>query len=117
MALTALKNANLALAFLLELGTLAALCYWGFVTGPNIGLKLLLGLGAPILATIIWAIFGAPKSTKHLTGIAYVVLRVVFFGSAAVALVAAGQRELGIAFALVTLINTAGLVVWRQQTA
>jgi len=35
MFLTMLKNANLALAFLLELGVLAALGFWGFYTGQE----------------------------------------------------------------------------------
>jgi hypothetical protein len=33
MKFTIIKNANLALAFFLELGVLAALGYWGFKTG------------------------------------------------------------------------------------
>ena len=35
MFLTVLKNANLALAFFLELAVLAALGYWGFSTGQG----------------------------------------------------------------------------------
>lgn len=42
MLLKVCKNANLALAFLLELCVLAALLYWGFSTGPNIFTKIAL---------------------------------------------------------------------------
>ncbi len=50
MVLTVLKNANLALAFFLELGVLAALGYWGFQTGQGTIAKIGLGISAPALA-------------------------------------------------------------------
>ncbi|HEX6541859.1 MAG TPA: YrdB family protein [Ktedonobacterales bacterium] len=114
MALSILKGINLGVAFLLELGTLVALGYWGFTTGPNTLLKFVLGLGAPALAAIVWAIFGAPKSSRHVQGAAYLLLQAIFFGSAALALIAAGQRGVGIAFALIALINSAAAATWRQ---
>lgn len=114
MAITLLKGINLILAFLLELGTLVALGYWGFTVGPNTLAKIVLGLGAPALATVVWAIFGAPKSSMHLQGVAYLALQAVFFGGAALALVAAGQRGLGIGFALIALVNSAAAAFWRQ---
>ena len=53
MALTILKNANLALAFFLELGVLAALGYWGFNSGQGTIAKIGLGIGAPVLAVVM----------------------------------------------------------------
>ena len=114
MILTALKGVNLGLAFLLELGVLVALGYWGFTVGPNTFLKFVLGLGAPALAVVVWAIFGAPKSSTQLQGVAYLVLQAVFFGGGALALVVAGQRGWGIAFALIALVNSTAAAIWRQ---
>lgn len=114
MILTTLKGVNLGLAFLLELGVLAALGYWGFTVGPNTALKFVLGLGAPALAVVVWAIFGAPKSSTQLQGVAYLVLQAVFFGGGALALVAAGQRGWGIAFAAIALVNSTAAAIWRQ---
>jgi len=57
-----LKSANLALAFLLELCMLAALGYWGFITGESSVSRISLGLGAPLLAAIIWGTFLSPKA-------------------------------------------------------
>jgi hypothetical protein len=114
MILTALKGINLGFAFLLELGVLAALGYWGFTVGPNTLLKFVLGLGAPALAVVIWAIFGAPKSSTQLQGVAYLVLQAVFFGGGALALVVSGQRGLGIAFAAIALVNSTAAALWRQ---
>jgi hypothetical protein len=105
MALTVIKNGNLALSFLLELCVLVALGYWGFQAGQGTIAKIGLGIGAPMLAVVVWALFGAPKSAWRLQGPWFLILRVVFFGSAAVALFTAGQRVLGMAFALVFVLN------------
>jgi hypothetical protein len=106
MFLTIIKNANLALAFFLELGVLAALAYWGFQTGQGTIVRFALGIGAPAVAIVVWALFGSPQAMWHLDGIYRVLLEVIFFGSAAVALFVAGQHVLGVAFALVFVLNT-----------
>jgi len=58
MFLTVLKNANLALAFFLELAVLAALGYWGFSTGQGTLARIGLGIGIPAVAVVVWALFG-----------------------------------------------------------
>jgi Protein of unknown function (DUF2568) len=105
MLITIIKNANLALAFFLELGVLIALGYWGFQTGQGTIAKIGLGIGLPTVAVIVWALFGAPKAVWHLNGPWRLILEVVFFGSATVALIAAGLPVLGVAFALVFVLN------------
>lgn len=107
MFLSVIKNANLALAFFLELGVLAALAYWGFQTGQGALARIGLGIGAPLLAVVVWGLFGAPKAVWPLEGPWRLLLQVVFFGSAAVALFAAGQRVVGMVFALVFVLNCA----------
>jgi uncharacterized protein DUF2568 len=114
MVLTLLKGVNLGVAFFLELGVLAALGYWGFTTGQTTLFKVILGLGAPAAAILVWAIFGAPKSSTQLQGAAYLALQVIFFGAGALALVVAGQRGLGIAFALIAVVNSTAAAIWRQ---
>lgn len=114
MILTALKNANLALAFFLELGVLAALGYWGFYTGQGTLAKIGLGIGTPAVAVVVWALFGAPQAAWRLQGPWFLILRVVFFGSAALALFVAAQRTLGAIFALVFVVNLALIYTWAQ---
>ena len=114
MLLITMKNANLALAFLLELCVVAALALWGFSTGSGTLIKIVLGIGVPVLAITVWALFGAPKGPWHLNGIAYLLLKIVFFGSAALALYVTGQHVLGVVFALLFVVNTVLLYMWGQ---
>lgn len=103
--LMVIKNANLALAFLLELGVLVALGYWGFHTGTGTIAKIVLGIGAPLVAVVVWGLLGAPRSAWQLQGLWYLALSMVWFGSAALGLFVAGQRNQGIAFALIFVVN------------
>lgn len=110
----ALKSANLALAFLLELGILAALGYWGFRTSDGLAMQIVLGLGAPLLAAVVWGLWLAPRAQRRLPNLPRLVLKLVIFGVAALALAAAGQPDLAGAFAVVAVINTVLLHVWQQ---
>ena len=109
------KQANLVLALLLELGVLAALAYWGFATGSTIPLKIVLGIGAPAVAMIVWAIWGAPRSERRLQEIWYWLLRIVFDAAGAGALYVVGQHLLGTIFALVAAFNCILGYAWKQN--
>ncbi|MFN8470531.1 MAG: YrdB family protein [Caldilineaceae bacterium] len=82
---------NMALRFVLELCALGALGYWGFTAGPETIGKFVLGLGAPILAAVLWGMFVAPKAVRPLHDPAKLLVELVVFGGAAAALYAAGQ--------------------------
>jgi len=56
-----IKGANLALRFLLELCALGALGYWGFKTGGGAIGKITLGVGAPLVAAVVWGTFLSPR--------------------------------------------------------
>lgn len=109
-----IKNANLALAFALELCMLAALCYWGFVTGHGMLQKLALGLGTPLVVAVIWGLFAAPRATWPLPGAALFALKALLFCSASVALWAAGRPALAVIFISAVALNAALAAVWMQ---
>ena len=110
----ALKLVNLAIRFLLELCVLAAVGYWGFKTGSGWFLKVLLGIGAPLLIAIIWGMFAAPKAPYHLQGFLLFALEAVVFGSGAAALYAVEHYTLAWTLAIVVIVNRILLIVWRQ---
>lgn len=116
MILSLLQYANMGLAFLLELGVLASLCYFGFVVGKNWFARFGLGLGLPVLASLVWGLFGSPQATWRLSGFWFLLLQVIFFGSAAVVLYAASKRRLGMTFALLFVLNTVLAYAWGQQS-
>jgi hypothetical protein len=109
------KNLNLALALLLEVGALAAFCYSGFTIEGNLLLKLMLGIGLPVLAIVVWALWGAPRSKRRLKGFPFLLLQIIFFGSAAVMLYIAGQYILGLVFAVLFILNTILAYAWGQK--
>lgn len=109
-----LKLANLVLRFLLELYALAALGYWGLKTGASLIAKIGLGLGAPLLAAILWGIFVAPRAPIPTPGLLRLILELVVFGSAAAALYAAGRPTLAWALVLVFVANRALMYAWGQ---
>jgi hypothetical protein len=112
-----LKNANLGLAFLLELVALGSFAYWGFNASGSSVLNIVLGVGTPILAIVLWGVFAAPRSERRLRGSAYLAFKVVFFALAILALIAAGSITLGLIFAVVFVINTGLAYVWQQEDA
>src|SRR3954471_3418972 len=112
--MSAIKMANITLAFLLELCMLGALGYWGFTTGGDTIMKITLGIGAPLLAAAVWGIFLAPKAAVKVGEPWHLLLKIAVFGAAVAALFAAGQPGLGWALAIVFVINTVLIYVWNQ---
>jgi len=73
-----------------------------------------LGLGVPILAAIFWGLFMAPKAVLPASAPLHLVLSVLIFGLAALALASAGQPALALVFAAVFVVNQILLWVWWQ---
>src|SRR5690242_11237785 len=109
-----LKNVNLALAFLLELCMLAALGYWGFTLDQGLAVRAGAGLGAPIVAAVIWGMWMAPRAARRLPDQQHLVVELIMFGVAIAALGAAGRPQLAVAFGLVYALNILLRYVWRQ---
>jgi hypothetical protein len=109
-----MPHANLALRFLLELAALAAFGYWGFAVPDRLLLKVVVGLGAPVVAAVLWALFASPKATFPLPFAGQLAFEAAWFGAAAVALALAGRVTLAVALAALVLLNRVLLAVWHQ---
>lgn len=112
--LSLVKNANLLVAFLLELAVLGSLVYWGFHTGTNLALKIAAGIGIPVVFAVAWGMFAAPNASLALHGIGRFVFEVVWFGSGAVALAAADLVVLAGVFTVVAVVSKILATVWHQ---
>ncbi|MDP9239893.1 MAG: YrdB family protein, partial [Actinomycetota bacterium] len=61
-----IRAVNDGLAFLLEMAALAALALWGFTYGPNLVLRILLAVGAPVAVAALWGRWLAPRAGRRL---------------------------------------------------
>jgi hypothetical protein len=104
------QSANLLVRFLLELCVLGALGHWGFQTQSGLLGKIVLGLGTPLLAAIVWGAFVSPKAAVPLSIPLWILVQVGVFGAAMVALAASGRPELAWGLGLAAIAN--GLLMY-----
>jgi Protein of unknown function (DUF2568) len=110
----AIKAANLALRFALELCALGALGYWGAKTGYRSFAKIGLAIAAPLVAAVAWVLFVAPNATLDAGPVVRLVVELLVFGAAAAGLVSLGRTGLGVGLAVVYALNRLLMAVWDQ---
>jgi len=113
--LVLLKGANLAVAFLLELCALGAFGYWGFKTGSVTLSKVGLGIGAPLLAAVVWGVFVAPRAAVPVPGLLRFFIQALFFGLAALGLATTGHRTLAWVFVAIVVVNAIVAYIWGND--
>jgi hypothetical protein len=97
-----LRGVTLTVRFLCELAMLAALAFWGFAVGDGIG-AWVLGVGAPLLAAVVWGALVAPKARWPVPIRTRVAIELVLFGAAVGALAVAGQPVLAVVLGVAAL--------------
>ncbi|WP_339251733.1 YrdB family protein [Sporosarcina sp. FSL W8-0480] len=97
---------NLTLRFILEMCGLIAVSYWGFQSGSGFLMKSVLGIGSPLLMAIVWGLFVSPKAPMQFKGFRRVILELIIFGIAALALYDVGKQLLAIVFGILTVVNS-----------
>jgi hypothetical protein len=95
----------LTVAFLAELAALAALAVWGWSTGASTGTKLLLAVGAPVAAAVLWGIFAAPRAPVRVPALT-VLVKLVVFGAGTLALLATGHPWWAAVLAAAALLSS-----------
>lgn len=104
-----MKEANLALRFLLELCLLAALAFVG------LQVSVVLAVLAPMAAAVVWGLFVSPKARFPLSLELWLAVQAVLFGAAVVGLIAVGKVLLGVVFGVLVVANLALVLFWRQR--
>lgn len=97
---------NEGLAFVLELLAFGTLGWWGFHVTDNVVGDLLLGLGSPVAAMVLWGMFAAPKARFAIPLPGVLAVKAVVFTSSAAALYDLGDHGLAEGFAIVVVANT-----------
>lgn len=99
---------NLALRFLLELVAWGGMGYWGWTQHQGV-LRVLLGIGLPLLAMTVWGVFRVPGDPKDspvpVPGLIRLCIELLEFGLAVLLLIAAGQQAFAIGFAIVVALH------------
>lgn len=114
VAVSGVKAANLALAFLLELAALWAVARWGWHVGRSPLARVLLAVGAATAWAAVWGLFLSPKAAVGLPGPLPEIGRWVLFGVAALALAATGRGSAALVFAAAVTVNRVLLAAWQQ---
>jgi Protein of unknown function (DUF2568) len=107
---TSVRTANLGVRFLLELGLLVGVGWWG---GHTLGwwAAVLLPLGA----ALVWGSFLSPKARWTIPPGARLALELVLFGLAAVGYYATGHPWVAIGFAAAVAVSE--IVSWTAPPA
>ncbi|AJY75405.1 hypothetical protein VN24_13545 [Paenibacillus beijingensis] len=107
------QSGLLAVLFLLELSALAAFGYWGFQTGNGQLLKIVLGIGTPLLVAVFWGMVVSPKASFPVPVPVRSLLQLLVFSLAALALYASARQTLAVAFLIVAVIDVVLVYLWK----
>ena len=105
---------NDVLRFFLELFAFVSLGLWGFVAWPP-PLNFVFGIGAPLFAIVLWALFRSPRAVIHLDPFGKALVEIVIMGSAALAWLVMGEWIVAIVFGVVAVIS--GIISGRKEYA
>jgi hypothetical protein len=113
--LALVRNANLALAFMLELAMLAAFAVGALSVDLNPLLRWMAAIIIVGVAIAAWAIWAAPMSSRRLSGLALALFELTLFVLAALVLLLAGQAGWAVTFAALAALNLSLAWAWDQQ--
>lgn len=95
---------NLLLAFGIELVALGVFAWWGWRTGDDLAGRLILAIGLPVAAGVLWGLFAAPTATRTTPAVRAVVKTAVF-GLTGLALWDLDHPLLAVLFVTITAAN------------
>ncbi|MFB4348988.1 YrdB family protein [Microbacterium sp. CR_7] len=94
--------------------SVATLALWGFATWP-LPWNIVLGIGAPVLVILVWALFLSPRAVLRLHPFLRAAVELLIYVSVTIAWWLMDQPVIGLAFALVAV--GAGVVSGRRRIA
>lgn len=104
---------NDLLRFLLEIFAIVSLGIFGFTAFPLPWPGVLVGIGAPLIAIVLWALFRSPKAVFAVDPFVKALVEIAVFSSAAIAWWIMGQPIVAVVFAVVAAIS--GIVNGRRE--
>lgn len=107
--------ANELLAFVVEVAALAALAWWGIDTGDGLAARVLLGVGVPAAAAVVWGLFAAPRARIRPPLVGVLLVKAVVLGGGVYAVHAVGYSGAAVFFGLVVVVNTGLAETFRRR--
>ena len=107
-----MKDANLALRFLIEVAALAIFAYWGWKAG-NGAVRWAIAVGAVAAAVVVWALFVSEDPTISIPRSLQFVIELGVWAAAGAALYAAGHARLAMAFLGIAIASGVLNYVWE----
>ncbi|WP_348788600.1 YrdB family protein [Leifsonia sp. NPDC080035] len=105
---------NDILRFVLELFAVVSLGIWGFIAWP-LPWNIVIGIGAPVLAILLWALFRSPKAVLRVDPFVKAIVEIAVMGTAAFAWWDLGQPIVAVIFAVVATVS--GIINGRREFA
>jgi hypothetical protein len=110
-----LYAANELAAFALELVILAVLSAWGVWIGHGLAASIAIGIAAPAVAAVVWALFAAPRARITLPLAGILVVKAAVFAAAVAALAGMGHPAWAAVLGLLLLVNTTAAVAFKAR--
>ncbi|QHC71054.1 DUF2568 domain-containing protein [Rathayibacter sp. VKM Ac-2801] len=103
---------NAILRFLLELVALATFALWGLASW-DLPWSIVLGIGAPVVAALIWALFLSPRAVLAIDVYGRSLIELLVMGAAALAWLDLGQPVVAIVFGVLAVVS--GVIAGRRS--
>jgi hypothetical protein len=103
-------NVNDVVAFVVEIAVIVLLAVAGFSSGGSGATAVLLGVGLPVVAALLWGAFAAPRARVGNAAVRLVV-KVLVLGGGVVAGFVVLPAVWAVAFAVVVVVNLALMYV------
>jgi uncharacterized membrane protein len=99
--------------FVLELFAFASLAVWGFSSWPLPWPGVAFGIGTPLLAVVLWALFLSPRSVVRIDTFARGLIEILIMGGAVIAWASLSAPVVAIVFGVLAAI--VGVINGRRE--
>ncbi|MGW2842740.1 YrdB family protein [Streptomyces sp. NPDC001493] len=111
------RTVNELLAFIVEVVGIVAFARWGWHASGNTVLRIVLAVGLPAVAAVVWGMFASPKARFTLPVAGVVAVKMLVFVCAVAALYDLDGSKSALSYAAVVAANTALLTMDRRARA
>lgn len=110
-----IKQINLLVSFLLEMGLIILAGLWGFEQGESILMRYVLAVAVPAVIILLWGVWAAPKSKRRLKNPIRTIFKLVIMALAVYFAYSTGHPVWALSFAIISILNVSLAYFWKQD--